>query len=91
MCDVRLDYVARNGILLESRLHKAFDSYVWCMDEDGKFRLSDAESHAAKIKDYELAKWEGNSLNLNIGSDPDAPTKETLRARYELFRAMVVK
>ena len=79
-------YDTRNGMLLESRLHEAFDSFVWCMDEEGKFRLSDAESHTAKIKDYELAKWEGNSLNLNIGSDPDAPTKETLKARYEFFR-----
>jgi HNH endonuclease len=84
-------YDTRNGMLLESRLHEAFDSYVWCMDEEGKFRLSDAESHTAKIKDYGLAKWEGNSLNLRIGFDPDAPTKETLKARYELFRAMVAK
>jgi HNH endonuclease len=78
-------YDTCNGMLLDSTLHKAFDSYVWCMDEEGKFCLSDAESHAEKIKDYKLAKWEGNSLNLNIGFDPHAPTKETLKTRYNLF------
>ena len=61
------------------------------MDEEGKFCLSDAESHAAKIKDYKLAKWEGNSLNLNIGFHPDAPTKETLKTRYNLFLSEVDK
>ena len=84
-------YDTRNGMLLESTLHEDFELYVWCMDEEGKFCLSDVECHAAKIKDYKLAKWEGNSLNLNIGFHPDAPTKETLKSRYDLFLSEVDK
>ncbi|KAG7372872.1 HNH endonuclease [Nitzschia inconspicua] len=82
-------YDTRNGMLLESRLHKAFDSYVWCMNEEGKFCLSDAKCHIAEIGKYELSQWEGKTLNLRIGIDPDAPTKATLKARYDLFLAKV--
>ncbi|KAG7351450.1 HNH endonuclease [Nitzschia inconspicua] len=82
-------YDTRNGMLLESTLHEAFDSYIWCMNEEGKFCLSDAESHAVMIRKYGLSKWEGKTLNLGIGIDPDAPTKATLKARYDLFLAKV--
>ncbi|KAG7354569.1 HNH endonuclease [Nitzschia inconspicua] len=82
-------YDTRNGMLLESRLHIAFDSFVWCMNEEGKFCLFDAESDAENIRKYGLSKWEGKTLNLGIGIDPDAPTKATLKARYDLFLAKV--
>ncbi|KAG7340289.1 HNH endonuclease [Nitzschia inconspicua] len=82
-------YDTRNGMLLESRLHKAFDSYVWCMNEEGKFCLSDAKCHIAEIGKYGLSQWKGKTLNLRIGTDPDAPTKATLKARYDVFLAKV--
>lgn len=82
-------YDTCNGISLEKGLHNAFDSYLWCVDEKGIFRLSDAERDAAKIEAHELDKWAGNSLNLNIGFGPGYPTEQILKARYELFLAKV--
>ena len=84
-------YDTCNGISLEARLHTAFDSYLWCMDEKGIFCLSDAERDAAKILEYGLAKWKGNELNLGIGRESGYPTEQLLKARYDLFRAKVEK
>jgi len=83
-------YDTCNGISLEARLHTAFDSYLWCMDENGKFHLSDAERDAAKIQEYGLGKWNGNTLQkLNIGGGLGYPTAQLLKARYDLFLAKV--
>ena len=42
-------------------------------------------------KGYGLDKWNDKTLDRlnNIGKNPDAPTTETLKARYELFLSKV--
>ena len=82
-------YDTCNGISLEASLHTAFDSYLWCMDETGKFYLSDAEKDAAKINEYKLDTLNGKTLKLNIDGGSGYPTAQLLKARYELFRFKV--
>ncbi|CAB9505069.1 expressed unknown protein [Seminavis robusta] len=81
-------YDTCNGMLLESTLHKAFDSYLWCLNENGVFCVSDAERHQKKIKEYGIAKYRSNVLDL---SGDNFPTKATLRARHALFQSKVDK
>ena len=82
-------YDTCNGISLEARLHTAFDSYLWCMDEWGTFHLSDAEKDAAKINEYKLDTLNGKTLKLNIDGGSGYPTAQLLQARYNLFRSKV--
>jgi HNH endonuclease len=83
-------YDTCNGITLEARLHAAFDSYLWCMDERGIFRLSDAERDAAKIKEYGFDAWNGNTLRgLITDRGSGYPTAQLLKARYDLFLSKV--
>ena len=83
-------YDTCNGISLEARLHTAFDSHLWCMDERAIFRLSDAERDAAKIKEYGLDAWNGNTLHgLITGRGSGYPTAQLLKAQYNLFLSKV--
>ena len=45
-------YDTGNGMSFKARLHAAFDSHLWCMDEGGIFHQSDAERDEAKIREY---------------------------------------
>lgn len=76
---------------LAEYLHTALDSYLWCMDKNGIFCLSDALTDSAKIQEYQLNKWNGKTLNLNVGLGPYYPTEEILKAQYELFLDKVWK
>ena len=78
-------YDTTNGMLLEASLHTTFDSYLWCMDEFCLVRVSE------RVKaDDELREYEGKRINLVV-SDRRFPSRELLRARFELYRKMQSK
>ena len=75
-------YDTSNGMLLESSLHLAFDSFQWCMDEFLNVHVTEVG------KANGLGKYEGKRLNLQVGVT-SYPTKQTLRVRFDLFKKIV--
>mmetsp|Transcript_35540 Transcript_35540/g.50407 ORF Transcript_35540/g.50407 Transcript_35540/m.50407 type:complete len:154 (+) Transcript_35540:633-1094(+) len=75
-------YDTGNGMLLESLLHTAFDSFQWCMDEFLNVQVSDQGKAGG------LGKFEGRRLNLQIDKTT-YPTVQMLRVRFELFKKHV--
>jgi hypothetical protein len=75
-------YDTSNGMLLESSLHAAFDSFQWCMDEFLNVHVSD------QGKADGLGEFEGRRLSLQIDKTP-YPTVQMLRVRFELFKKHV--
>jgi hypothetical protein len=68
-----------NGMLLEKSLHVAFDAYRWCMDDTGTVHVNTAGGD-----NEDLAKWDGEEMNLLIGV-ANYPSEKLLRVRYELY------
>ena len=75
------EYDTTNGMLLEKSLYLAFDSYRWCLDENGKVHVHEPEAEANK----DIAKWNGEFADLKIG-DPGYPYKSLLKVRFSKFQ-----
>lgn len=74
-----------NGMLLETSLHTAFNSYEWCMDEF----LNIYVSPVGKLTNLSLEKkLKDKKINLQVGQ-PNYPTAEILRVRYALFKEKI--
>ena len=71
-------YDTWNSMLLETSLHTAFDSYLWCMDEFCIVHVSDIG------KEQGFGQWEGKRVKLNVGQ-PLYPSRELLLVRFRLY------
>ena len=71
-------YDTWNGMLLETSLHSAFGSFLWCMDEFCIVHVSD------KGKEQGFGEWAGKRVKLKVGQ-PLYPSRELLRSRFLLY------
>jgi len=75
-------YDTSNGILLESILHAAFESYQWCMDV---FLVV----HVSMVgKANGLGQYEGQRMNLPVDKSSYL-WRQTLRVRFDRFQKAV--
>lgn len=72
-------YDTWNGMLLETSLNSAFDSFLWCMDEFCVVHVSDIG------KEQGLGEWEGKRVKLKV-DQPLYPSRKLLRSRFQLYK-----